>query len=407
MNMKALMAAVALPFLVGTASAQVFVQNGVLVSEDGSLTRGVDMVVGTDGAVRTDVELPSDGEVVVGGWVSPGLFAGFTNVGLVDISQEASTNDTRAGEARTSVANRAADAFNPKAVAVGNTRIEGITHLATVASSAGGIFAGTGAVVNTSGDFDSVLDGDAFVFVRLGESGSGPAGGSRSAAFADLRDALGDAARVAPGSAPDFGDVLTRRDARALRRVLDREMPLVVAANRAADLMRLVELKREFRTVDMIVAGAAEAWQVADALAAAGIKVMIDPHDNIPASFESIGARSDNAQLLEAAGVDYAFTTATADTTHNVRVLAQHAGNAVGDGLDWGRAFAAVSATPRRWFGVSEASTVVWNGDPLELTSAPLAIFIDGEEQSLESRQTALRDRYNPLRDDARPHKYR
>ena len=407
MRVKALMAAVALPCVVGTAGAQVLVQNGVLVGEDGSLTRGVDMAVGADGAVRTDVELPGGAEVVVGGWVSPGLFAGFTSVGLVDISQEASTNDTRAGEARTSVANRAADAFNPKAVAVGNTRIEGITHLATVASGASGIFAGTGAVVDTSGGFDSVVDADAFVLVRLGESGAGAAGGSRSAAFADLRDALGDAARVGPNSAADFGDVLTRRDARALRRVLDREMPLVVVADRASDLMRLVELKREFRTVDLIVVGAAEAWQVADALAAAGVKVMIDPHDNLPSSFESLGARGDNAVRLDAAGVDYAFVTTTADTTHNVRVLAQHAGNAVGDGLDWSRAFAAVSATPRRWFGVSDNSTVVWSGDPLELTSAPLAIFIDGKEQSLESRQTALRDRYNPARRDQRPHKYR
>jgi len=407
--MRALLSAVALPLVFAGANAQVFVDDGVLVAADGSLTRGVDIVIGADGSIRSGAELsaPAGAETVTGGWVSPGLFAGFSSVGLVDISAEAPTNDSYTEDSRTSVANRAADAFNPKAVSIGNTRVEGITHVASVAGGSPNIFGGTGLIAHTSGEFGSVVDEDAFVFVRMGERGQGSAGGSRSAAMADLRDALQDAERVTENSDADFGDVLTRRDALALKRVLQRQMPLVITTNRAADLLRLIELKRDYRSIDMIVVGAAEAWQVADELADAGIKVMIDPHDNLPSSFESLGARLDNANILDEAGVEYAFTTATADTSHNVRVLAQHAGNAVGNGLDWSKAFAAVSATPRSWFNIPTDTTVVWNGDPLELTSAPVAMFIDGQAQSLESRQTALRDRYNPLRNDTRPHKYR
>jgi hypothetical protein len=37
---------------------------------------------------------------------------------------------------------------------------------------------------------------------------------------------------------------------------------------------------------------------------------------------------------------------------------------------------------------------VVWDGDPLELSSAPTTVIIDGVEQPLGNRQMRLRDRY-------------
>ena len=46
------------------------------------------------------------------------------------------------------------------------------------------------------------------------------------------------------------------------------------------------------------------------------------------------------------------------------------------------------------------ADLVIWDGDPLEITSAPTTVIIEGEIQPLESRQTRLRDRYLDLTDD-------
>ena len=43
------------------------------------------------------------------------------------------------------------------------------------------------------------------------------------------------------------------------------------------------------------------------------------------------------------------------------------------------------------------ANIVIWPGDPLELSSAPTAVFIRGRQQSLRSRQSLLRDRYRDL----------
>ena len=404
--MLRLLATTALLFA-GHAHAQMFIDDATVV-QDGQRTT-MDVLIAEDGLVTMEAEMapPSGATLMEGNWVTPGLFVPFSRVGLVDIGLEASTNDTRAEDAETSVANRAADAFNSKGVAVGNSRVEGIAYIATVPGSAGTVFDGTGSIVDTTGSFDSVVVEDAFIVTNLGEGSKSVAGGSRSAAMAQLREALNDAQRVSANSDPDFGNVLTPRDARQLRLALTGDIPLVVGADRAADILRVLALKDDYPSLDLIILGAAEAWQVADRIAAAGAKVMIDPHDNLHSTFESVGARIDNAVLLDRAGVPFAFTTATADLTHNVRVLPQHAGNAVGEGLSWDKAFAAISTTPAEWFGVDADSLVVWSGDPLEVTSNAVAMYINGERVPLRSRQTALRDRYNPLNTDTRAHKYR
>ena len=92
---------------------------------------------------------------------------------------------------------------------------------------------------------------------------------------------------------------------------------------------------------------------------------------------------------------------------HQARLVLQLAGNAVANGLPWDAAFAAVSRGPAEIFGAGNlgrlernyiADVVIWDGDPLQVHSAPTAVFIEGVEQPLVSRQTQLRDRYNPTR---------
>ena len=106
-------------------------------------------------------------------------------------------------------------------------------------------------------------------------------------------------------------------------------------------------------------------------------------------------------------GVDYAISNLTSLGVTKPATLNQHAGAAVVEGLRWDQAFSAISSTPASWFGIDESSLVVWDGDPLEVTSAPIAMSIDGEAQAMTSRQKALRDRYNPTYEGNLSHKYR
>lgn len=417
---KLLLAASVLLMSTAAQSQDLLITNATIVIQDGRSV-DTDVLIQDNVITRMGTDLAQPDGIAVhdgtGHWVTPGLFASASSLGLVDVSGEDTTNDTTASESHTSVSERAVDSFNPRSAHIGITRRRGVTHaLSTGRASGHSIFAGIGLLTSLTGEFDSVVNEAAFVHVSLGERGAGLAGGSRSAAIAQLRAALSDALNFGTRyGGPEDGDALSRQDAAAFAQAARGTIPLMVSANRASDLMTLVRLKIEFPRLDIIVIGGTEAWQVADTLATAKIKVIVDPVDNLPSSFENLGASYDNVMILDTAGVDYAISNLTSLGVTKPTALAQHAGNAVGNGLDWDKAFAAISSTPRRWFDLPSStvsigaieSLVVWDGDPLEATSAPIKLWIDGEERSLTSRQTLLRDRYNPTSDDTRPHKYR
>ena len=420
---KSFTAALLLSTITSTAIAQdYFISDAKLVTNTSQGTvEKADVIIrnGQIAQIGTDLVAPANAEMIKadGRWVTPGLIAPYSRLGLMDIGGEDVTNDTSSGDSKTSVSELASDSYNPKSVFIANTRRLGVTHAVISPSAAGdSIFGGTGAVVNLTGEYDSVEKSASFVFVQLGEGGTRRAGGSRAAALQQLRAALDDAgAYPSRFKGPEDGDALSRQDASALFKAARGQMPLMISANRGIDMLNIIKLKKDYSSLDIIILGAAEGWKVADELAAANIKVMVDPHDNLPSSFDSVEARLDNVVLLDKAGVDYVITNASALGIQRPATLAQHAGNAVGNGLEWDKAFAAITLTPAKWFGLkggsiakgSAATLVVWDGDPLNVTSAPTDMLIDGERQSLKSRQTALRDRYNPTTDDTRPHKYR
>jgi imidazolonepropionase-like amidohydrolase len=150
-----------------------------------------------------------------------------------------------------------------------------------------------------------------------------------------------------------------------------------------------------------VIAGGAEAWVVARELAAAGVPVILNPLDDLPADFDRLGASLENAARLHQAGVRIAFTAPDTEFTRNIR---QFAGNAVAHGLPWDAALAAITSTPADLFGVGAirgrivighpADLVLWSGDPLEVTTLADREWIDGRAIELRSRQTELRDRY-------------
>lgn len=417
-TLSLLLSSIALP----ATAKDYFISNAKLVTNsDDGIIDNADIIIrdGKVARIGTGLVAPADAEFIKadGKWVTPGLIAPFSQLGLVDVGAEDATNDISSKDSETSISELASDSFNPKAVSIANTRRVGVTHAVISPRAAGeSIFGGSGLIANLSGNFDSVEKKQAFIYVQLGGRGTSNSGGSRASSFRQLRAALDDAsAYPSRFKGPKDGDALTRQDAAALVKALRGQIPLIIASDRASELLNIVQLKSDYRNLDIIVLGAAEGWKVAADLAKAKIKVMVDPHENLPASFDQVEARLDNVVLLDQAGVDYVITNAGALGVSKPVTLTQHAGNAVGNGLEWGKAFSAISATPAKWFGLPNtqvstgkaATLVVWDGDPLNVTSAPTMMLIDGKNQSLKSRQTALRDRYNPTNQDTRPHKYR
>ncbi len=411
------------------------VTNARLVLGDGSEPIDGGTVIVDDGKVvfagrptpgqtfQTDVLIDAGGA-----WVTPGLFATLTTLGLADVSAVTESNDERAAASPFSAALDASTSINPTSQHILVHRAAGITRAATNTVPTGSIFAGQGAIIDLDGDANAVMQARAFQMVDLGENGSRLAGGSRPAAQALLRNALREAqALVGKTGTPQTTEIikddevlLSRFDAEALVPVVTGRQKLYVQANRAADIRGVLALKGEFPKLDLVLVGATEGWLVANAIAAAGVPVIANGLTDLPESFEQLGATQSNAGRLAAAGVTVAINAAT---LQDPRRLQQVAGNLVAlnrmpgaTGMAWGKAFAAISSVPAAISGMDGKAgvlkvgalgdVVLWDGDPLEVGSVPRRVFIAGVEQSLESHQSGLRDRYRELDESARPEAY-
>lgn len=385
---------------VHTASDAGTIEDGTVLIRDGRIV-----------AVGQGIEIPEDATQVDarGKFVTPGLIDPLSYIGLVEVSLEPVSADNAVAHDRFGAVLDAADAINANSVLIPVNRIEGVTRaIVAPASTVGGVISGRSAAINL-GDAEQPVDRrHVAVHAVFGEAGAVESGNSRLAALARLREALGEAKdygqhRQAWEGAGRRDYRLSHYDLEALQPVLRRELPLVVAVHRASDIRAMLALAAEYE-IRLIVAGGAEAWMVAGPLAAAGVPVILDPLDNLPSRFESLGATLENAARLHAAGVKLAFSVAvTASRSHNARNLSQGAGVAVANGLPWEAGLAALTSSTARIFGLEgigqlqpgfEADVVIWDGDPLELTSYPDAVYIKGRAVPMVSRHTLLRDRY-------------
>ena len=451
-----------------SAEAQtVAITGGTVALGDGSdPIEGGTVVIrnGRIAAAGRGVAVPAGAQVVdaTGKWVTPGIFAGFSRVGLAEVDAVGNANDVQAENSPFSAAIDVAPAVNPRAAAISISRANGVTRALVAPATGKSIFAGQGAIIDLGADMQPITQARAFQFVEFGETGSNDAGGSRAATFVLFRNALREARDLGrfsqgisggggqreprandqrdlpleevPGPGPNQqllgGNVnrgqdvlLTRFDAAALVPVLTGRQLLLVHVERASDILQVLGLKREFPNLRMVLVGATEGWTVADQIRAAGVPVIANALVNLPASFEQLAATQSNFGRMRAAGINVAMGTINEDETRMVQVTRQNAGNLVAltrvpgaSGLSWGEALAAITSRPAEVMGLGgeigslrpgrRADVVVWSGDPLETTSTAQVVIIDGVQQPLDTRQTKLRDRYRDLSEPNLPPAY-
>ena len=357
-------------------------------------------------AVGAGIAVPAGARRIdaAGKVVTPGLLDSLTQLGLVEVNAVEDTEDATNADLQVSAAFDVADGINSRSMLLPVNRVEGITRAVSAPVTGKSLFLGQAAVIHLGGGPQTVVRRSVAQFVALGEGGARLAGGTRGVAVLRLREALRDALdydanRAAYDRAERRPYSLPRLDLEALLPVARGEQPLVVLVNRASDIEQVLELARRMK-LRLILAGAAEGWEVAGEIAAARVPVLLDPLANLPESFEEMGATLENAARLARAGVTLAFLTGD---SHNSRNLRQAAGNAVAYGLPWDTALAAMTVNPARIWGLGDygtlepgkdADVVIWDGDPLEVTAAAERVFIRGREMPRDSRQIRLRDRY-------------
>ncbi|HEX7182520.1 MAG TPA: amidohydrolase family protein [Thermoanaerobaculia bacterium] len=382
------------------------IQGGTVLIEDGKIR-----------AVGRDVAVPAGAKRIdaTGKVVTPGLIDSLTRIGLVEVSAVQGSQDATLRDDRITAAFEVTDALNPRSTLIPVNRIEGITRAVVAPNTGNSLIAGRGAIIHLGTESPGyIVRSPAAMFAVLGETGAELSGGSRGGAMLRLREALQDAEDYAANRASfERGErreyALSRLDLEALVPVVRGELPLVVAVREAADVEAALRLKKDFR-LKMILADAVEAWKVAPQIAEAKVPVLLNVLSNLPESFESLGANLESAAWLHKAGVTVAFMTGEA---HNIRNLKQGAGNAAAYGMPREAALAAMTTVPARIWGLQDrygsleagkdADVVVWDGDPLEVTTFADHVFIRGAEIPMESRQTRLRDRYKNVPGDLPP----
>ena len=359
--------------------ADVFIENGEITAIGADLPGAADQVIDADGAI-----------------ITPAMFAGATTTGLVEVSAVSESVDSSVSETPLGKLHVEFDvrrAYSPHSSLLGITRSEGFGYSLLAATGGQFSIAGVGSLVDFDGGFDSFSGSDT-VFIDVDGYSSRKVGGSRAAHWMLLEGAMADLQRRASEQ-----EYLTQAGRNILKR-LKADGIFVFSANRAADIKQVLKFVDD-HNIKAVIVGAREAWMLAEELADSDVPVMVNGLDNLPADFDSLGARLDNAALLSEAGVTVMFTS---DETHNARKIRQGAGTAVAYGMDYDLALQAMTTTAAQVFeGRSRvlaegnsADLVVWSGDPLEVTSYAMQVIIEGEPISMVSRQTKLLERYLP-----------
>lgn len=387
----------------GPVSAQSLFVNDATVHTMGpqAVLQNADILVRDGRISEVGFNLPAPADAVVieanGRPVTPGFFAGITQLGLVEIAAEEPVTDTNLAVEILRPEYDVTPGFNPLATAIPVTRIEGYSWSVLGASRPGSMVGGQGRAVLLDDGHASFVS-DRILFIDLGLDAAAEGTSSRAGQWMLLEQAISEATAESPWL-PE--PVLTLAGRRALADYLSGALT-VFQVDRASDILQVLEFAAR-HGLKPVISGGAEAWMVADRLAEGGVPVLLDALANLPGSFDQLGARLDNAAILHAAGVTIAFAGAG---THQARTLRQVAGNAVANGLPYEAGLLAMTANPAAIFELgdgigtlqagSRADLVVWSGDPLEVTSVAEQVVIGGKPVPMVSRQTLLRDRYLP-----------
>jgi len=381
------------------------IEGGTVLMRDGKIV-----------AVGKDIAIPGDAQRVdaTGKWVTPGLIDANTNLGFGDVGFSAGQRELRAkGHDGIAAGFQVWLGFNTQSVMIAPAREGGVTSV--VAAPSGGLVSGQAAIVDLNGALaltDLLVKAPATMVAQIEDNDDAKVGASGEL-IGRLRDLLEDT-KTYMRRKSDFERaqtrpfVATRRDLEAMIPVVEGRETLTLIADQAAEIREALSIAKDFG-IKIVIAGGAEAWTMADKLAAAKVPVLTGAENNIPGSFSTLGMRQENAGLLRKAGVQVALigNGAGDEELFNIRNLRYEAGNAVAYGMTWDDALRSITLSPAEIYGVSdkvgslkagsEGNVVVWSGDPFEFSSRAEQVFVRGKKIDAPSRQDMLAKRYQTL----------
>ena len=403
-----------LVFSLSAFSQSVLLKGGMVHSGVGEEAKLQDILISGNMIAKIGNNLTINGKTQVielnGLPVTPGLISPMSNLGIVEINSLDVTRDDESDILKSGFS--IFNAFNPNSTGIAWNRSNGVTSAITSPGSSSFPMFGLASYFVLDGSLEIKGLKDIAMFGRMGASY-----GSRAETLTILESLLELGQKA--GSTP-VEEVLEMRladqlelqaqDIRALNNLVNKDLPFVLETNRAVDILQAIALKEKYG-LNLLLSSVEEAPMVIDQLQASGIPVIIDPMDNIPDSFDELGSSLMLGKVLDQAGIKVMFST---QRSHNYHLMRQGSGNAVAYGMSYESAIRGMTLTVAETFKLGNrgsiiegkiADIVVWDADPLEPSSFPKFVFIDGKLQDLSSRSTRLTERYTNK--DDKPSSYK
>ena len=356
------------------------ITNGVILVRNGKIER-----------VGASLPIPAAYRVIKAKVVTPGLIDAHTVVGLAGYLNQPHDQDQIERSAPIQPELRAIDAYNPREDLVAWLRGFGVTTLHTGHAPAA-LMSGQTMIVKTRGDTvdQALVRPEAMVAVALGAAGLGQENkspGTRPKEIAMLRTQLVKAQEYAKKIAAARDDKPARDlGLETLGRVLRKETPLLVTADRSRDILAALRVAREF-DIRIILDSAAEAYLVVDQIREAGVPVIIHPTMS-RSNGDAENLSFETASILRRAGIPVALQSGFESYVPKTRVVLFEAAVAAANGLTRDEALAIITIDAARILGIAnrvgsieagkDADLALFDGDPLEYTSHVTHVLIDG-----------------------------
>lgn len=372
------------------------IKNGVVIIAAGKIQR-----VGA----QADVQIPERAKVLRGKVVTPGLIDAHSTVGLTGYLNQDQDQDQLDSGDPIQPELRAIDSYNPQERLIDWVRGFGITTLHT-GHAPGALISGQTMIVKTAGLTveEATVRPVAMVAVTLGDDARSKGRdaekkppGTRSKAVAMLREELIKAQEYVRKQSLSDATKRPDRDLRLeiLSSVLKGDMPLLITANRAADLMSALRVADEFK-IKIVLDGAAEAYLIMDPIKTAAVPVILHPSMRRGGMGETENVSYETAAKLRATGIPVALQSGYESYVPKTRVALFEAGIAAANGLTFEQALASVTIDAAKILGIADrvgtleagkdGDVAVYDGDPFEYTSHCIGVVINGKVVSEESR---------------------
>lgn len=382
--------------------------NGHILIEDGYIKK-----ISKSSVMQGDKVIDVEGKIATPGFIAPDTQIGIIEIGALAVTRDDQSNIYKIGFSIHS-------AFNPNSTLIPWNRSNGITSAISLPRNTSTPIGGLGSFFLLDSKININSKADMVFIGGLGASGTS----SRAETLSLMEDILSFGSSLTKKDIATDNSMdeiidnssiashldLKPRDIKALSRLFNEDLPLIIKSNRASDILNLINLKNKF-DLNLIIMGAQEASLVVNEIAKNDIPLIINPTNNIPNSFDELASNIDLAKRLEDAGI---MTMFNVSRSHNYHLIRQGAGIAVANGLSYSSAIKSLTSNVATVFDIknrgsikvgNHADIVIWEADPLEPSSMPEKVFINGIETDLTTRSTKLRDRYTKNLD--KPNTYR